>query len=89
MEDLCTVALILYTLYESRGEEEMSDKEAIEVIKSMGLIVDSVTQGKRRTSIYEALTLAIEALEKIETYKNAYRIMSDAFEVMVKGLNDD
>ena len=42
----------------------MTNKEAIEVIKSMGLITDVMTHGARRKSIYEALNLAIEVLEE-------------------------
>ena len=42
----------------------MTNKEAIEEIKSMGLIIDAATSGARRKSIYEALTLAIKALEE-------------------------
>lgn len=42
----------------------MTNKEAVEVIKSMGFICDAMTQGNRRRSIYEALTLAIKALEE-------------------------
>ena len=42
----------------------MTNKEAIEEIKSMGLIIDAATSGTRRKSIYEALTLAIKALEE-------------------------
>lgn len=41
----------------------MTNKEAIEVIKSMGLIIDATTSRTRRKPIYEALTLAIKALE--------------------------
>lgn len=44
----------------------MNNKEAIELIKSMGLIADSMTMGCRRKSIYEALELAIKALEDKE-----------------------
>ena len=42
----------------------MTNKEAIEVIKSMGLITDVMTHGARRKSLYEALNLAIEVLEE-------------------------
>ena len=42
----------------------MTDKEAIEEIKSLGLIIDVMTHGVRRRSIYAALNLAINALEE-------------------------
>lgn len=41
----------------------MNNTEAIEVIKSMGLIIDAMSHGTRRKSIYEALNLAIKTLE--------------------------
>lgn len=41
----------------------MTNKEAIEVIKSMGLIADTMTHGAKHKSIYNAIDLAIKALE--------------------------
>lgn len=44
----------------------MTNKEAIEVIKSMGLIIDATSSPTRREEIYEALNLAIKALEEVD-----------------------
>lgn len=51
------------------NEKTMTNKEAIDEIKSMGLIIDAMTHGTRRKSIYEALDLAIKALHIVEIIK--------------------
>ena len=63
MEDMREVALILYTLYESRGEEEMTNKEAAYILSDR---CHDYTCEELRT----AFDLAIKALEEIDSLKN-------------------
>ena len=59
----------------------MTNKEAIEEIRSMGLIIDGMINRTRRKSIYEALTLAIEALEVVDNIKKAYSANKEIEEI--------
>lgn len=56
---------------------EMTNKEAISNINHL-------IYGIVSPDIQRSLDLAIKALEEIDSFKNAYRIMADAFESEVK-----
>lgn len=68
----------------------MTNKEAIEKLTNLLNAYEYAQKTNTQVMVElngieaEALDLAINALEKIETYKNAYRIMSDAFENEVR-----
>lgn len=75
----------------------MTNKEAIEVIKSMGLVIDAATSRTRRKSIYEALTLAIKALDLMSRLNGFKYVTTEVllrehevahFDIYKRGWND-
>lgn len=62
----------------------MTNKEAIKWLNKNRPCISMTCNKENADNINSAIDLAINALENIETFKNAYKIMSDAFEHEVR-----